>query len=116
MVDILLVTVVESDLVFTTVIFQLPIWWRCDNQMHRLVGYQHHFSAVAIDDGMVRFIICAILIHFVGFMFAKIQKYWIFKDVFRKSIGTDGKNVVSLQSIKNKGDYILNGKKQNTNH
>lgn len=30
---------------------------------------------------------------------AKLQKYLIFKDIFRKNIGTEGKNVVSLQKF-----------------
>ena len=53
MVDISLVTVVETDLIGGAIVFQLPISGRSDDQMDALVLHFTHAAAVALDDCVV---------------------------------------------------------------
>ena len=50
MVDIGLVTVVETDLIGGAIVFQLPIRGRSDDQMDTLILHFVHASAVALDN------------------------------------------------------------------
>src|SRR3989338_1629103 len=54
-VNILLITVIKSYLVTTAIIFQLPIRWRSNDQMHRGVLNLLHFPRIARNYSMYCF-------------------------------------------------------------
>jgi hypothetical protein len=69
-VDIAFVAVVEADLIFGSVILQLPIGWRRDYQMNRFIVQLAHLAAVSVD----YFVCCIQGLHFHSWLAFKISR------------------------------------------
>jgi hypothetical protein len=76
MIDIGFVIIVKTDLIFRSVIFQLPVGRRRNNQMNAPVCKLAHLPTVAVDYGMYRFI------NHPNFIFAKVQLFPEFANDF----------------------------------